>query len=200
MAVFLFYPRLPDGACLTFVTASLADEAAALRHAALVLEDHGSAQTVTVWQGERAVGAVGRADLTPPSRGPLLLVEDCVFQAETFSLALRAAGFAVTCASTTLQALAHLRRHIPAAALVDLDLGEGPSYAVAEALAAQDTPFLFVTGYDRAVLPARWRQIHHVGKPVMGGQVVEAVERLLAPTAPRSPAPRLHRTPIPLTV
>lgn len=200
MAVFLFYPRLHDGACLTFVTANLPDDAAALRHAGLVLEDHGSAETVTVWQGERLVGAVGVADLTSPSRGSLLLVEDCFFQAETYSLALRAAGFAVSCASSEAQALAHLGRHVPAAALVDLDLGEGPSYAVAETLETLDTPFLFVTGYDRAVLPARWRHIGHVGKPATGVHLVEAVERLLARTASHNPAPRLHQAPYPLTV
>ncbi|PVM83504.1 hypothetical protein DDF62_24660 [Caulobacter radicis] len=200
MAVFLFYPRLHDGACLTFVTASLADDAEALRHAALVLADHDSAETVSVWQGERPVGAVGQGGFTSPSRGAVLLVEDCFFQAEAFSLSLRGAGFAVTCAGDEAQALAHLRRHDPDAALVDLDLGEGPSYAVAEALEAQGAPFLFITGYDPGVLPPRWRHVDHVCKPVMGGQVVEAAERLLGPTLTRNPAaPHLHRAPPPHT-
>lgn len=200
MAVFLFYPRLPDGACLTFVAANLANDAAALRHAVLVLEDHGSAEAVAVWRGERRVGAARRPHPARPARGAILLLEDCFFQAQTFALALREAGFAVICASGEDDALAKLKPGVPDLAVVDINLGQGPSYAVAEALAARDTPFLFVTGYDRAVLPARWRGIDHVGKPATGSHVVKAVERLLEKSRTSAAAPRLRRAPIPLTV
>ncbi|WP_304275942.1 response regulator [Caulobacter segnis] len=183
MPVFLFYPQTPDGACLTFVSASLADDAEAVRHAAQVLADHASADEVAVWQGERLIAVHGRdSSATPPAIGHVLLVEDCFFQAETFKLAFREAGFAVACASGEADAAAQLQARTPDIALVDIDLGDGPSFAVAETLEAQKVPFLFVTGYDRAILPARWRHIGHVCKPVMGSQVVEAAKAVINPS------------------
>lgn len=70
MAAFLFYPRLPDGACLTFVMANLANDGAALEHAVQVLNDHASAMAVSVWQGERHVATYQRPAARPSWKDP----------------------------------------------------------------------------------------------------------------------------------
>lgn len=62
MGLFTFYPCRQDGSSTAFVTADLADDRQALAHARRVLEDHASSVEVIIWQGERQVGAVSRAD------------------------------------------------------------------------------------------------------------------------------------------
>ncbi len=39
------------------------------------------------------------------------------------------------------------------AAVVDINLGTGPSFGFARLLAGRGIPFVFVTGYDQAVVP-----------------------------------------------
>lgn len=53
------------------------------------------------------------------------------------------------------------------AALVDLNLHGVMAYPVADALAERRVPFLFVTGYDRAGIPERFRDVPHCQKPVV---------------------------------
>jgi CheY-like chemotaxis protein len=48
------------------------------------------------------------------------------------------------------------------AAVIDLNLGRGNSYPIAQALAARRIPFVFATGYGPEGLAAEWR-----GRPVL---------------------------------
>jgi DNA-binding NtrC family response regulator len=52
------------------------------------------------------------------------------------------------------------------AALLDVNVRNEQVFPVAEALAARQVPFLFMTGYDRATLPERYRHQPHCEKPV----------------------------------
>ena len=186
MPTYTFFPCLESQVCLTFMALDLPDDEAAMGHAALVLAEHASASQVQVWRGEQQVGVHRRAQ-TP--RGGVLIVEDCFLQAETLRLALRDAGYDnVRCHGTERQAIASLEAGPPYLALVDLDLGNGPAYAVAEALERLSTPFLFVTAYDPEFIAERWRGIPYVGKPVSGPQVVRASEALLT-ARPARPSP-----------
>jgi DNA-binding response OmpR family regulator len=63
----------------------------------------------------------------------------------------------------------------PSCALVDINLGGGPSFSTAKALQAQGVPIIFVTGYDAEVIPADMRHVPCLQKPVELYKVLAAV-------------------------
>ena len=52
------------------------------------------------------------------------------------------------------------------AAILDINLGDGMVYEVAEILARRHVPFVFVTGYDADSVDSRFREIPVLQKPV----------------------------------
>lgn len=68
------------------------------------------------------------------------------------------------------------------AAIVDINLGRGPSFDFARLLADRGVPFVFVTGYDAAVLPDDLAHRPRLQKPVRDRDLVAALAGLLAPT------------------
>ncbi len=62
MSLFTFYPCRADGSSPAFETIDCHDDNDALSRAPKVLEEHRSAVEVVIWQGERRVGALVRAD------------------------------------------------------------------------------------------------------------------------------------------
>lgn len=52
------------------------------------------------------------------------------------------------------------------AAMVDLNLHGVMAFPVADALTERRVPFMFVTGYDGAAIPERFKQVPHYQKPV----------------------------------
>ncbi len=54
-------------------------------------------------------------------------------------------------------------------ALVDLNLHGVMAYPVADALVERSVPFLFVTGYDKAAIPERFKNVPHRQKPIALG-------------------------------
>lgn len=81
-------------------------------------------------------------------------------------------------------------------AVLDINLGDGPSYEAARALAQRDIPFVFVTGYDQSIIPAEFRSAVQLQKPLTESHVIKVVARLCweetAPaslSAARSPVP-----------
>jgi hypothetical protein len=69
--IYTFYPRMKDGASLSFDAVELADDQAAIDHCRLVLSEHLSATDVVVWEGDRRVHG---ADRGVPAR--VVLVRD----------------------------------------------------------------------------------------------------------------------------
>ena len=67
------------------------------------------------------------------------------------------------------------------AAILDINLGDGMVYQVAEILARRDVPFAFVTGYDADSVDSRFRDIPVLQKPVER----EMLQKLFAQTADR---------------
>ena len=64
------------------------------------------------------------------------------------------------------------------AAVVDINLGMGPTFAVAHKLAENEVPFLFATGYDQSIIPAEYRDRPRIEKPFKGPDVISAVQAL----------------------
>jgi hypothetical protein len=61
------------------------------------------------------------------------------------------------------------------AAVIDVNLGLGPSSETAHALQSANMPFLFVTGYDQSSIPAEFGPIPRVAKPTNAGQIVRVL-------------------------
>jgi len=70
------------------------------------------------------------------------------------------------------------------AAILDINLGDGMVYQVAEILARRHVPFVFVTGYDAESVDSRFREIPVLQKPVER----EMLQKLFAQGADRSMA------------
>jgi CheY-like chemotaxis protein len=67
----------------------------------------------------------------------------------------------------------------PDAASLDVNLGGETVYPLADALIARDVPFVFMTGYDQATIPAAYAHIRRLEKPFEPETVLMALERLL---------------------
>ena len=118
----------------------------------------------------------GEADL---SGCEVLVVEDDFFLANDTERALKRAGAAVLGpVGQAERALALLESHEPNCALVDINLGHGVQFRVAEALQDRGVPFVFVTGYDNVMIPARFESVERIRKPTDFRQIVRAAARL----------------------
>lgn len=114
----------------------------------------------------------------------VMVVEDEYYLASDQARALRGAGAEVVgpC-PTDAAARSELEAQPPDAAVVDINLGAGPSFKLAEALKDRGVPFVFVTGYDQEAIPAEFEHVERLEKPVQLRQVVNAVARLVQPAA-----------------
>lgn len=64
------------------------------------------------------------------------------------------------------------------AAIVDINLGHGPSFGTARLLVDRGVPFVFVTGYDAAIVPGDLSHIPRIEKPMREREFVSAVAAL----------------------
>ena len=60
-------------------------------------------------------------------------------------------------------------------AVIDINLGEGPTYEVAHNLEERGVPFLFTTGYDPSAIPPKYGTAPRLEKPFRGADLVQAV-------------------------
>ena len=129
---------------------------------------------------ERNGVAVG---LEKQDRPRVLLVEDEALVAMMIQDTLAEFGFQVLGpVSTASEALAAAReRHIDAAVL-DINLGDGLVYTVAEILAKRGVPFIFVTGYDADSIDSRFSGIPVLQKPIER----ESLQRIFVPGGDRA--------------
>lgn len=163
-------------------------------YAAVVLVEHPSAREVVVWDGDRRVGSYRRPGPEPAHAERILVVEDSYYQAEDLRDAFHDAGYGdVRCSGGEGSALKNVDQETPDLAIVDIDLGHGLDFRIAEALQERGVPFVFYTAYDREALPARWRGIDLVLKPLGSRHVVEASRALLG----KSPAGAIAGAPGP---
>ena len=65
------------------------------------------------------------------------------------------------------------------AAIVDVNLGEGPSFDFARMLQSRATPFVFVTGYDAGAIPPELADAPRLEKPIRERQLIAVLQRLV---------------------
>ena len=63
-------------------------------------------------------------------------------------------------------------------AAMDINLGRGPSFDVAQALKQRGVPFVFVTGYDAAIIPTELDDVERVEKPIRPRRFLAAVLKM----------------------
>lgn len=65
------------------------------------------------------------------------------------------------------------------AAILDASLQGEMVYPVAERLEERQVPFVFTTGYDASIIPARFSHIKRFGKPTTMAQVEQAISQMV---------------------
>ena len=110
----------------------------------------------------------------------VLVVDDDFYLAEDNREALEEAG-AIVLGPYGLEdeALASIEDDLPDLAVLDLNLGTGPSFKVARAMRARGVPMVLVTGYDADVIPPDLADTPRLEKPVSGAKLVATVTELL---------------------
>jgi DNA-binding response OmpR family regulator len=113
----------------------------------------------------------------------ILLVEDELLVAMAVENVLRDEGcFIIGPFPRVEPALKVAREERLDAAILDVNLaGEGVD-PIARALAERKIPFVFTTGYDRSMLPAKHAARPTLGKPFRPAQLINALIALLLPS------------------
>jgi PAS domain S-box-containing protein len=107
------------------------------------------------------------AGLKVTGRPRVLLVEDEALVAMMVQECLGDFGYQVIGPiSTATEAAARANDGNFEAAVLDINLGDGAVYPIADTLAARGVPFVFVTGYDAESVDARFRNVPVLQKPI----------------------------------
>lgn len=111
----------------------------------------------------------------------VLIVEDEYFIANDLARAFSKAGVEIAGPVPTLdQAVALLEGQRIDMAVLDINLDGERVYPVADALIERNVPIVFVTGYDRNDIPARYAGVTLCQKPVGTDEVIAALARVVA--------------------
>jgi light-regulated signal transduction histidine kinase (bacteriophytochrome)/CheY-like chemotaxis protein len=132
--------------------------------AAVAMADNGGAQTGTLRGLDPAV----------------LIVEDQILIALDLEAMLSEEGLSrVSTASSVRQAMAAIEASTPDLAILDINLGSGNSFPVADELRRRGIPFVFATGYgEGAELPEGLANTLIVRKPYSGKAIIAALVAL----------------------
>ncbi|WP_043837411.1 response regulator [Muricoccus aerilatus] len=111
----------------------------------------------------------------------ILVAEDEYMIADEFCLELEEAGAVVVGPVATVEDTLSKITAAPKlnGAVLDVNLGGKMSFAAADRLMKNGTPFIFTTGYDTSVIPARFNHIERCEKPVSIAKVVRAIRRAM---------------------
>jgi light-regulated signal transduction histidine kinase (bacteriophytochrome) len=134
---------------------------------------------VPVEQPGAATEAAERA-AAPLSGETVLLVEDSlIISMDAEDVLLQLGAGRVLPAATVRNALEEIDASAPALALLDINLGEETSFAVAERLIERGIPFLFATGYgDQAQLPPAFMHVSVLQKPYTKEGIAKGIAAL----------------------
>jgi DNA-binding response OmpR family regulator len=92
----------------------------------------------------------------------ILVVEDEAMIALDLETALRRSGCEVVGPVATVAAAERaLAEQLPDAAVLDIEVADGKTFPIADALADRGVPFVFLTGYEPDSVPER-----HAGRPI----------------------------------
>ncbi len=107
----------------------------------------------------------------------VLIVEDEFYLAKDLQETLKAAGARLLGPFPgNAEARAALADETPAVAVLDVNLGQGPDFSLADELRGRGVPVIFFTGYDPEVIPARFTDLPRLEKPVDSSRLVRAAE------------------------
>lgn len=110
----------------------------------------------------------------------LLIVEDRGIIAAAIRHQLEQAGFVIAGMAADLARACALAKTLPLhGAVLDVDLGGEFVYPVAEILLRRRIPFLFLTGYGRAAIPAPWQRVHLLEKPFEAEALIKTLRLAL---------------------
>lgn len=125
----------------------------------------------------------------------ILVVEDRSIIAAKVRRDLERAGFVVAGMCATVAAAEAMAQTLPiAGAVLDVDLRGEPVFPVADTLRERGIPFLFLTGYGRAALPAAWQTVPLLEKPFEAEALARAL-RLALTGSHEAPAEQRLSTP-----
>ena len=111
----------------------------------------------------------------------ILLVEDEYFQALDAKRWLEDAGAQVIGPVGNPHSVGEcMKQDDFDAAIVDINLGAGADFTVADELRGRKVPMMFLTGYDRAQIPSEHAAVPCVTKPADVREVIRTMNRLLA--------------------
>jgi len=109
----------------------------------------------------------------------VLVVEDEYFLADDLVQSLTRLGASVLGpVSSAAAALSLLDSGQPDLAIVDINLKGDISFAIADAMAARNLPFIFATGYDEAAIPGRFSDRPRWQKPYDVTQMMDSLGKL----------------------
>lgn len=109
----------------------------------------------------------------------VLVVEDEFYLAKDVHQTLKSAGARVLGPFPGRdEAVEAMELHRPDCAILDLNLGGGASFELADRLHAKRIPFLFFTGYDQEVIPPRFADVRRLEKPVDTTRLVSAAREV----------------------
>jgi CheY-like chemotaxis protein len=112
----------------------------------------------------------------------ILLVDDEHIVVRSLSQLLRHWGATILGPAGTVEAALALLR-VPGRidlALIDVNLRGEKGSPVADALVSLGIPFAFTTGYDKAIVPERFRHVTVLQKPYDDTELMNAVATLLS--------------------
>ena len=110
----------------------------------------------------------------------ILIVEDDYYLATDAETTLRSAGATILgpCGDEG-SALAIVAGETLDCAILDVNLGPGPSFHLATTMRTRGIPFVFVTGYDHDVIPDEFGDVARLQKPYLEHHLHNAIARLL---------------------
>ncbi|WP_336489847.1 response regulator [Methylobacterium nigriterrae] len=114
---------------------------------------------------------------TPLAGRRVLVVEDEYFIADDLRRQFEAGGAEVLGPIPRVDEALAVIAETPEidGAVLDINLQDELVYSVAEALRARGVPFIFATGYDKTMIPARYADVRHCEKPLELAQVAKAL-------------------------
>ena len=114
----------------------------------------------------------------------ILVVEDEYFLADDLARTLGRQGVEVVGPVGTLDAAVRLAEDETIdCAILDINLRGEMAFPVADRLDAAGIPFVFATGYSRAVIPDRFSAVPHLEKPLETERVAELLSQAMAAAA-----------------
>ncbi len=116
----------------------------------------------------------------------VLVLEDDYYLATDLQIALEGVGAVVVGPfANGRDAQMAVEQAPPDCALLDVNLGAGPSFELPRLLQRLSVPFAFVTGYDRSALPDEFNHVICFQKPLDSRSAVKAAAQLIGRTDTR---------------